>query len=181
MDEAEEPVSGGGEFRLGRAFPAACEGLAGPVRGVIPAQISADRQASAETRDRASAWVTRRWLLRGDPGSGKTTLLRHLAAKLAETGGEPWVPVFASLPPLMRAKGWWFDRIAEDLDTAGQPGAAIRQALEGCANEGRLLLLLDGLDEVPRELRERTEGFLGNLVQRWPKSPLVVSTRPIGG
>ncbi|NJL27112.1 MAG: TIR domain-containing protein [Thermoanaerobaculia bacterium] len=47
------------------------------------------------------AWITRRWLLYGEPGSGKTTLLRHLAATLADPdrGQEPrWIPVFESLP-----------------------------------------------------------------------------------
>jgi formylglycine-generating enzyme required for sulfatase activity len=125
-------------------------------------------------------WITRRWLLRGDPGSGKTTLLRHLAWTLADAGGKPWVPVFESLPRLMADKLSVFGRIEEDLDRADQPGGAIRELLEEEAREGRLLLLLDGLDEVPREARGRAETLLSELASRWPKSPVVAATRPIG-
>ena len=124
--------------------------------------------------------ITRRWLLKGDPGSGKTSLLRHLARKLAEDGGKPWVPVFESLPRLLREPRSLFEGIEQDLHRADLPGAEVRRALESEAEEGRLLFLLDGLDEVPEELRERAERFLGDLAQSWPKSPVVVATRPIG-
>lgn len=125
-------------------------------------------------------WVTRRWLLKGDPGSGKTTLLRHLTRTLADAGGEPWVPVFESLPRLLRKPGWLLDRLEQTLDSGGHPGAQIRQALERQAEEGGLVLLLDGLDEVPRELRDDAEQLLVDLAQKWPESPIVVATRPIG-
>ncbi len=125
-------------------------------------------------------WITRRWLLRGDPGSGKTTLLRHLAWTLADAGGEPWVPVFESLPRLMADRLSVFGRIEEDLERADQPGVEIRRLLEKEAEQGRLLLLLDGLDEVPREDRDHAEVLLSELAARWPKSPIVATTRPIG-
>ena len=125
-------------------------------------------------------WITRRWLLRGDPGSGKTTLLRHLARTLADGDGGPWVPIFESLPRLMTGRLSIFGRIEEDLERADQPGAQIRRRLEEEAVQGRLLLLLDGLDEVPLEARDRAENLLGELAARWPKSPIVATTRPIG-
>ncbi len=125
-------------------------------------------------------WITRRWLLRGDPGSGKTTLLRHLAWTLADAGGKSWVPVFESLPRLMADRLSVFGRIEEDLERADQPGSEIRRILEEEAGQGRLLLLLDGLDEVPLEARERAEDLLSELAARWPKSPIVATTRPIG-
>ncbi len=125
-------------------------------------------------------WISRRWLLRGAPGSGKTTLLRHLAWSLADAGGEPWMPVFESLPRLSVGQPSLFGRIEEDLDRAGQPGAEIRRVLEQQAEQGRLLLLLDGLDEVPRQARDRAETLLSELAAKWPKSPIVATTRPIG-
>ncbi|MEE8526552.1 MAG: NACHT domain-containing protein, partial [Thermoanaerobaculia bacterium] len=125
-------------------------------------------------------WITRRWLLRGDPGSGKTTLLRYLAWTLADAGGKPWVPVFESLPRLMADRLSIFRRIEEDLERADQAGAEIRRFLEEEAGEGCLLFLLDGLDEVPREARDRAEVLLSELAARWPKSPIVATTRPIG-
>ncbi len=41
-------------------------------------------------------------------------------------------------------------------------------------------MLLDGLDEVPREEHERAEELLRDLAATWPASPLVVTSRPIG-
>jgi len=46
--------------------------------------------------------------------------------------------------------------------------------------EGRLVLLLDGLDEVAREDRGDAESLLRDLSARWPASALVVTSRPIG-
>src|SRR6185295_17856493 len=43
-----------------------------------------------------------------------------------------------------------------------------------------LLLLLDGLDEVPREERDDAEKMLRDLSIRWPTTPIVVASRPIG-
>jgi predicted NACHT family NTPase len=120
--------------------------------------------------------VTRRWVVRGDPGSGKTTLLRHLAARLAEESPPRWVPVFQSLPVLLRKREFLLDRIERQMGRADHRGMAAVLEREG--QEGRLLLLLDGLDEV--EDREDAETLLRQLSERWPRTPLVVTTRPIG-
>ena len=125
-------------------------------------------------------WITRRWVVRGDPGAGKTTLLRHLAGSLARETHPAWIPVFESLPRLMRHREWLFDRLARNLARAGHPARGLTPVLEREAREGRLLLLLDGLDEVPREDRDDAEGLLRDLSAHWPRTPLVVSSRPIG-
>ena len=123
-------------------------------------------------------WVTRRWLIRGDPGSGKTTLLRHLAARLAAERESRWVPVFQSLPVLSRSGQSLLERIERQMGRAEHRGLAGVLDREG--QEGRLLLLLDGLDEVSAEEREDTETVLRELSERWPQTPVVVTTRPIG-
>jgi predicted NACHT family NTPase len=105
-------------------------------------------------------WVTRRWVVRGDPGSGKTTLLRHLAARLAEESPPRWVPVFQSLPVLLRKREFLLDRIERQMGRADHRGMAAVLEREG--QEGRLLLLLDGLDEV--EDREDAETLLRSCV-----------------
>lgn len=125
-------------------------------------------------------WITRRWVVRGEPGAGKTTLLRHLAATIAKQPEPRWVPIFESLPRLMREREWFLDRITRRLERAGQPVTGLPAVLDRAGQEGRLLLLLDGLDEVPREDREDAEKLLRDLSSRWPSAPLVVTTRPIG-
>ncbi len=124
-------------------------------------------------------WVTRRWVVRGDPGAGKTTLLRHLASRLAAERERGWVPVFQSLPVLVRSKQSLLDRVDEAFEEV-QGRSGLKPVLEREGQEGRLLVLLDGLDEVGQEDRARAEDQLRRLSDRWPETPIVVSTRPIG-
>ena len=138
----------------------------------LPDLVALDRQAYP--------WVTGRWVLLGDPGAGKTTLLRHLAATLARQGGRPFLPLFESLPRLLREGTFLLDRVVERLTRAGHPAQGLAGALNQAGRDGRLLLLLDGLDEVPRETREKAEQLLRDLATDWPATPIVVTSRPIG-
>jgi len=124
-------------------------------------------------------WVTRRWIIQGDPGSGKTTLLRHLAAKVATEGGQSWIPVFEWLPRLLGRKGDFLRQAEERLGRA-IPLLGLAEELDRQGRSGRLLLLLDGLDEVPRSQREDAKFFLKGVHQRWPKATIIVTSRPIG-
>jgi formylglycine-generating enzyme required for sulfatase activity len=90
------------------------------------------------------------------------------------------VPVFQSLPKLLRSEEFILDPIGRHADRLGQSGERLKALLERRGREGRLLVLLDGLDEVPRERREEAEQVLRGLASRWPASPLVVTSRPIG-
>jgi hypothetical protein len=117
----------------------------------------------AEALDRYEAIV-----LLGEPGAGKTTALDHLAGRLAtdseqipvlvhlrryEQGGRP-------LPFLERA---WALSLQEDLNAAIRSGETdeiplhladetvtpLAMQLEHLLEQGRLVLLLDGLNEMP--------------------------------
>jgi len=83
--------------------------------------------------------------LLGAPGSGKSTTLRKLTVKLArDAEANPDAPL-----PVLAALGQWTDdkRLGRFLaQTAGF-------AIEGLSKAGRLVLLLDGLNEVPTALR----------------------------
>ncbi len=150
----------------------------------LGARLTLEEVLGLDPADFPAGAITGRWLLFGDPGSGKTTLLRHLAWKLARSAGPGdarWLPVFASLPRLVRAGGWFLDLLCEELGATSHSPAAMRKALDGSGHAGRLLLLFDGLDEVPVELRGRADALIGDSSDRWPKAAIVVTSRPIGG
>ncbi len=123
-------------------------------------------------------WVTRRWLVEGDPGSGKTTLLRHLAARLAKVRDRNRIPVFMSLLRLVAPMRPLLDYLAEEIGTLCGP--KLPEALDRAGRDGRLLVLLDGLDEVPPEYRDRVPRLLRRLESDWPKTGVVLTSRPIG-
>jgi hypothetical protein len=62
-------------------------------------------------------WITGRWVVLGDPGAGKTTLLRHLAATLATQADRRWVPLFKSLPRLLREGLSLLDRVVRRMES----------------------------------------------------------------
>lgn len=127
-------------------------------------------------------WVTRRWVVRGDPGAGKTTLLRHVAYQLATSPrlAAGRVPVYASLPRLLQEREPLLDR-EQRIMNLSMPADGLRSALESEAESGNLVLLLDGLDEVPGgQPRADALQLLRNLSRQWKAATIVVSSRPIG-
>ena len=125
--------------------------------------------------------ITGRWVVLGDPGGGKSTLVRHLASSLAREQTPRWIPVFVSLPRAMReGASTLFERLERRLARANIPSNGLRSVLESEGRAGRLLLLLDGLDEVPRDDRQDAEALLRTLSERWPQTPIIVTSRPIG-
>ena len=138
----------------------------------------------------------RRWLLRGDPGSGKSILLRWLAAELAREAGarlgsspaanfpdEPrlLIPIFFSLPQLMQELEEPLDRIESTFRRffPRSEVAGLKDALERAGEDGRLVVLLDGLDEVPAAERHDAAELAAGLAQRWERSVVILSSRRI--
>ena len=123
-------------------------------------------------------WVTRRWLVEGDPGSGKTTLLRHLAGRLARRRDPLNVPVFVSLPRLVEPPRSVLDYLADEFGNLC--GERLPDKISQAGLAGQLVVLLDGYDEVPPERRGRAQRVLGKLESDWQKSSVVLTSRPIG-
>ncbi|MEM9291024.1 MAG: SUMF1/EgtB/PvdO family nonheme iron enzyme [Acidobacteriota bacterium] len=126
------------------------------------------------------SWNQGRWLLEGSPGSGKTTLLRHYAARLAEAASPDRIPLFASLPKLVETGQELVQHATDGLGIAGVEG--LRRALAAAGREGRVVLLLDSFDEVPRERRDAVLRFVSQLSRddAWRRCRVVISSRPIG-
>ncbi|MEM7310732.1 MAG: SUMF1/EgtB/PvdO family nonheme iron enzyme [Planctomycetota bacterium] len=124
------------------------------------------------------SWVTRRWALKGDPGAGKTTLLRHFAHELARTGSTR-LPVYASLPRLLRERTPILEGIEHSLSRAFS-AKGLTSTLDREGEEGRLVVLLDSLDEVQSDRRQDALDLIGELSRRWKDSTLIVASRPIG-
>ncbi len=111
-----------------------------------------------------------RLVLLGEPGGGKSTFLRHLAWALAQRGlGQPeasplgWPEDLALLPLLLPLRSLAL-RIAAEGAAPASVSAAIRDELareydlrqadallDRALAGGHVLLLLDGLDELPTE------------------------------
>lgn len=115
-----------------------------------------------------------RALVRGVAGSGKSTLLRWLGVVTQDGGGPPPVPFVLSLGRFTGGRLPDLDRVvAAPLRPAMPEGWAHRMLADD-----RVVLLLDGLDEVrPRE-RAHVEDWLDEHLAAHPGTRCVVTTRP---
>ena len=164
--------------------------------------------AQRDKAERISAQATindhRCVLIMGDPGSGKSTFAKHVAHSLAQAGLAedpstwlkalaPWehevlLPVWIELRTL--AAG--LDRVNDENDLAAQFFSALQDLLnKQCLKEigadlekyiqGRaepVLLLFDGLDEVPSNLRKKVVDLVNVLAERYKCHRIVVTCRP---
>ncbi|MEU4729432.1 NACHT domain-containing protein [Streptomyces sp. NPDC023588] len=118
----------------------------------------------------------RRALLRGEAGSGKTTLIQWLAVSAAREPGGP-VPFVLPLRTLTRHG----ERLPAPRDfLAGSPLAG--EAPEGwegrVLRDGRALLLVDGIDEIPEAERGPARDWLADLITAFPGNRWLVTSRP---
>ncbi|MFJ7153730.1 NACHT domain-containing protein [Streptomyces sp. NPDC101118] len=137
-----------------------------------------DRQVEAVLKD------TSRVLLRGEAGSGKTTLLHWLAVTAARNAFEgalsDWNGLMPVLVKLRRYAGRDLPRPETMLDqTAGaltghMPAAWVDRQLRA----GRVLLLVDGVDELAAEERGAVRTWLRGLLHAYPENRVVVTSRP---
>ncbi|MDQ1028378.1 energy-coupling factor transporter ATP-binding protein EcfA2 [Streptomyces umbrinus] len=164
-----------------RAFAAhAAEGRGGvtSAEGWIPALPQPVERALAGSQ---------RVLLRGSAGSGKTTLVQWLAVttarqdrltgELAHLIGR--VPFVLPLRTLTRG-GAVLPAPMDFLTAVGCPltGSQPSSWTDRVLSAGRGLLLIDGIDEVPEQERERTRRWLSDLLSAFPGNLWLVTSRP---
>jgi hypothetical protein len=120
-----------------------------------------------------------RVLLRGVAGSGKTTLVQWLAVTAARGERGDRIPFVLPLRTLVRRPDGLpapdaFLAATRVPFHAAQPAGWADRVL----TDGRGLLLVDGVDEIPGRDRERTRRWLRELLEVYPGNQWLVTSRP---
>jgi HEAT repeat protein len=127
-------------------------------------------------------------LLIGHAGSGKTVALAHLTEQVAKR--VPGLGDFASQIPVLIH---YADIPTGEL-TSNQPlntilaalapfvssrtSPKLRPYLENALPQGRVLLIVDGMDELDQEEFLRAAGFLESVLNLYPKTPIIATASP---
>jgi predicted NACHT family NTPase len=136
----------------------------------------------------------------GKPGSGKTTFIKHLAMDWYKNQFQPEsVVVFIELRRIrndiwnlldvigreLRLENWeqveTLLRISHESlleENYTEQIRQFRQLVKDTLSKGKLLLLIDGLDEVPtKELRENVQLQLQDIAERYSKNRFILTCR----
>jgi len=115
----------------------------------------------------------------GKPGAGKTTFLQYLAIRCNQGHFQSHlVPVFIPLKnfaedALDEGNFSLLDYIKQDFNRSG----VSEQDVETLLIQGRLLILLDGLDEVPEAASDEAIKQIRQIADKYYKNQLVITCR----
>ncbi|CAD2225404.1 putative signal transduction protein with Nacht domain [Pseudoalteromonas sp. 3J6] len=119
---------------------------------------------------------TKQILVEGGPGQGKSLYLRKLCIK--EGSGSSYIPIFIEFRNLKYKK-----KLKDELmDAIEDLGVKLDNALfEFLAKSNKIVLFLDGFDEVPNSERSKVARELETIFRTFPDLRAVVSSRPDSG
>ncbi|WP_207842382.1 NACHT domain-containing protein [Williamsia soli] len=126
-----------------------------------------------------------RLILGGNAGSGKTTLLQWIAVTASQSRFSDelagWNSSIPFLLPLRRFALGELPRPEEFVGVNHSPLAGVMP--EGWVHrvlaDGRALILIDGLDELPESQRSKARVWLLDLIDAYPGSRYIVTSRPL--
>ncbi|NMF56803.1 GUN4 domain-containing protein [Pseudanabaena yagii] len=121
-------------------------------------------------------------------GYGKTTLLRHVAYRLSRNKQGQNVPRFVPVLLLLRKyRDLLTQENPEDLPTIIEKYhiPSLNNSLQmptnwvhDLLNKGKMLIMLDGFDEVPKLQRPLVAKWLNTQMRNYPKSVFILTSRP---
>jgi hypothetical protein len=140
----------------------------------------AETDGEGEEGSRHSLEGVPRALITGEAGSGKTTLLQWLAVKSCQGKLHSWgdpVPFFI---PLRRSADGPLPAPEEFVAGAAPQLAGVMPPgwTHDVLADGRGLVLVDGVDELPPERRADVRRWVSGLVETFPTSRFIVTSRP---
>jgi hypothetical protein len=154
------------------------------------AQALRKRDASRKTQSKDIMPVdialarSNRLLIRGLAGSGKTTLLQWIAVRAAsQTFEGELTPLNNAVPFFIRLRQCVdqtfpppeeFPKLIAPVIAAMMPPNWVHQQLK----TGRAIVLIDGVDEVPESLRHTVREGLMQLVEAFPETKFIITSRP---
>jgi hypothetical protein len=164
-------------------------GISGPSHELFvwPRARDYDRATPGDFEDSESAWdntferstvdlqgfpseILDRCIVAAGPGYGKSALLSAVAARLART---PYVPVLVPLASFgasdVTVQNFLVNEVNRELD--------IRVDWSRLAEQGLVVLLFDGLDEIPIAQRKMVLGRIENFSARYPSVPWLLTVR----
>ncbi|MET8851799.1 NACHT domain-containing protein [Amycolatopsis sp. NPDC004625] len=123
-------------------------------------------------------------VLIGEAGSGKTTLLHWIAVSAARAQLPPQLEEWKGKIPLSVRLRRYVERPlpeVEELTDEVAAGLSARKPARWCTDllaNGRAILLIDGLDELPSTRRPAVQTWLDDLLATFPDNVFILSGRP---
>ncbi|WP_064829377.1 NACHT domain-containing protein [Rhizobium phaseoli] len=109
-------------------------------------------------------------VLESGAGGGKTTLLRATARRLAAESS--YVPAMITAEALQGHLS-----VADYLTVVSNAHYDVRVDWEALAESGRLVILIDGIDEVSDSARAEMLKTIGRTAARFPQTPMLIGAR----
>ncbi|MGK7942419.1 MAG: NACHT domain-containing NTPase [Crocosphaera sp.] len=118
----------------------------------------------------------------GEPGAGKSTFLRKMGLEalkgtklMQESYQHSCIPVFIELKKFIEEDINIKKMIIDEFDICNFPNA--QKSVEKLLDNGKLLILLDGLDEVPTKNLDKVINKIQDFVDKHDKNRFIISCR----